>query len=104
MRTVPRFIFDDPHCSLCGLIFLFTIFAGKIRSPHLAAVIAHMVATGQAVYDPPNQTSAVLLYWRSPEEWAQVLHDWVRGLTPHPMLLMHSNDNDPVSRRARQAI
>ncbi|PIL24802.1 hypothetical protein GSI_12688 [Ganoderma sinense ZZ0214-1] len=48
----------------------------KIRAPHLAAVIAHMVATDQAVYDPPNQTSAVLLYWRTPEEWAQVLYDW----------------------------
>ncbi|TBU34011.1 ESCRT-II complex vps25 subunit [Dichomitus squalens] len=48
----------------------------KIRAAHLAAILAHMVTSGQAVYDPPNQTSAVLLYWRSPEEWAQVLHDW----------------------------
>ena len=47
-----------------------------------------MVATGQAVYDPPNQTSAVLLYWRSPEEWAQVLYDWVRHpFSPFQLLL-----------------
>ncbi len=30
------------------------------------------------MYDPPNQTSSALLFWRSPEEWAQVLYDWVR--------------------------
>ena len=37
-----------------------------------------MVAANQAMYEPPNQTSSVLLFWRSPEEWAQVLYDWVR--------------------------
>ncbi|KAI0730970.1 ESCRT-II complex vps25 subunit [Earliella scabrosa] len=48
----------------------------RIRPAHLAAILADMVHGTQAIYDPPNQTSAVLLFWRSPEEWAQVLYDW----------------------------
>lgn len=35
-----------------------------------------MVAKGIAVYEPAKQTRAVLLYWRLPEEWAEVLHQW----------------------------
>ena len=51
--------------------------AGRLRGSHLAAIMAEMVKGNQAQYDPPNQTQTVLLYWRSPEEWAHVLHDWV---------------------------
>lgn len=88
MRTVPPLNLRGPSLSQRGLIRPFSSLAGKIRSPHLAAIITHMVATGQAVYDPPNQTSAVLLYWRSPEEWAQVLYDWVRHpFSPFQLLL-----------------
>lgn len=36
-----------------------------------------MVAKNVAAYDPPKQTRSVLLYWRLPEEWADVLHEWV---------------------------
>jgi hypothetical protein len=37
-----------------------------------------MVAKNLAVYEPAKQTRSILLYWRLPEEWAQVLHEWVR--------------------------
>lgn len=37
-----------------------------------------MVAKNLAVYEPAKQTRSVLLYWRLPEEWAEVLHEWVR--------------------------
>jgi len=37
-----------------------------------------MVAKDLAVYEPVKQTRSVLLYWRLPEEWAEVLHEWVR--------------------------
>ena len=37
-----------------------------------------MVQRNVAVYAPTKQTRSVLLYWRSPEEWADVLHHWVR--------------------------
>ena len=51
---------------------------GRLRSSHLTSILASMVASGAAIYEPPNQTQSVLLFWRSPEEWAQVLYDWVR--------------------------
>ena len=37
-----------------------------------------MVTKDLAVYEPAKQTRSVLLYWRLPEEWAEVLHEWVR--------------------------
>ncbi|KAI0766155.1 ESCRT-II complex vps25 subunit [Trametes elegans] len=51
----------------------------RLLSSHLSAILADMVAKGDAVYEPPRQTSSVLLYWRSPEEWAQVLYDWANA-------------------------
>lgn len=36
-----------------------------------------MVAKNVASYEPAKQTRSVLLYWRLPEEWAEVLHGWV---------------------------
>jgi ESCRT-II complex subunit len=41
-----------------------------------------MVGMNLAVYEPPKQMRAVLLYWRLPEEWAEVLHGWVRAKPP----------------------
>lgn len=40
-----------------------------------------MVSKNLAVYEPPKQTKSVILYWRSLDEWAEALHDWVRGYT-----------------------
>ncbi|RDX54094.1 ESCRT-II complex vps25 subunit [Lentinus brumalis] len=51
----------------------------RLRPSHLAAILSSMVAANQAMYEPPNQTSSVLLFWRSPEEWAQVLYDWANS-------------------------
>ncbi|KAI0831896.1 ESCRT-II complex vps25 subunit [Trametes gibbosa] len=48
----------------------------RLFSSHLATILADMVAKGHAAYEPPRQTALVLLYWRSADEWAQVLHDW----------------------------
>jgi ESCRT-II complex subunit VPS25 len=33
-----------------------------------------------AIYEPPKQTRSVLIYWRLPEEWAEVLYEWVRAV------------------------
>jgi len=35
-----------------------------------------MVNAGEAAYEPPRQTSSVLIFWRTPEEWAELLHEW----------------------------
>ncbi|KAG1779925.1 hypothetical protein EV702DRAFT_1276851 [Suillus placidus] len=39
--------------------------------------MAAMVAKNVAVHEPSKQTHAVLLYWRLPDEWADVLHSWI---------------------------
>ncbi|KAI0072294.1 ESCRT-II complex vps25 subunit [Panus rudis PR-1116 ss-1] len=48
----------------------------RLLSPHLEYILSQMVIKNQAVYDPPKQTKSVLLFWRTPEEWAEVLHEW----------------------------
>ena len=50
---------------------------GKIQPSHLSNLMETMVAKNQAAYEPPKQTRSVLIYWRLPEEWAEVLYDWV---------------------------
>ena len=50
---------------------------GKVLPSHLSSILEAMVAKNVAAYDPPKQTRSVLLYWRLPEEWADVLHEWV---------------------------
>ena len=50
---------------------------GKLPPSHLQYIISQMVAKNVAVHEPAKQTRSVLLYWRLPEEWATVLHEWV---------------------------
>lgn len=52
--------------------------AGKLQPPALKQLLAHMAAEGNAAADPPKQTTTYLLYWRKPEEWGQLIYDWVR--------------------------
>lgn len=51
--------------------------AGRLHPPHLSAIMTAMVSKDLAVYEPPKQNRSILLYWRLPEEWAEVLYDWV---------------------------
>ena len=53
------------------------VLSGKVLPSHLAQLLATMVAQNVAAYEPPKQTRAVLLFWRQPEEWAEVLYNWV---------------------------
>ncbi|OCH87539.1 ESCRT-II complex vps25 subunit [Obba rivulosa] len=48
----------------------------RLLPAHLASLIADMVSKNLASYDPPNQTRSVLLWWRQPDEWAEVLYQW----------------------------
>ena len=50
---------------------------GRLLPSHLSALIASMVSNNLAAYEPSKQTRSVLLFWRLPEEWAEVLHSWV---------------------------
>ncbi|KAI0692507.1 ESCRT-II complex vps25 subunit [Cytidiella melzeri] len=51
----------------------------KLLPSHLSAIFADMVSKNLAVYEPVKQTSSVLLYWRTPDEWAEVLHSWAES-------------------------
>jgi ESCRT-II complex subunit VPS25 len=50
---------------------------GRVLPSYLSSLIAALVANNVAVYEPAKQTRSVLLFWRLPEEWADVLHSWV---------------------------
>ena len=50
---------------------------GRLLPSYLEYIISQLVAKGLAVYEPAKQTRSVQLYWRLPEEWAEVLHEWV---------------------------
>ena len=65
-------IWHDNNCPL-------EIPTGRLKPTLLADIIGVMVRENLAVYEPPKQTRAVVLYWRLPEEWAEVLHEWVRA-------------------------
>jgi ESCRT-II complex subunit VPS25 len=60
-------------------------------SDYLTRIIGIMVSKNLAVYEPAKQTRAVLLYWRLPEEWAEVLHEWVRDPSFPPSSLSISS-------------
>lgn len=51
---------------------------GRMQPRHLSHIMTEMVAKNLAMYEPVKQTRAVLLWWRTPEEWAEELHKWVR--------------------------
>ncbi|OBZ73694.1 Vacuolar protein-sorting-associated protein 25 [Grifola frondosa] len=51
----------------------------RLLPSHLSFILADMVSKNLATYDPPKQTRSALLYWRLPEDWAEVLHEWVNG-------------------------
>ena len=53
---------------------------GILKRRHLEDLMRTMVAVGDAMYEPEGQTSAIMLYWRRPEQWAETIHEWVRRL------------------------
>lgn len=58
--------------------------SGKLQPPALKQLLAHMAAEGSAAADPPKQGAMYLLYWRKPEEWGQLIYDWVSLLDALP--------------------
>ncbi|KIM22818.1 hypothetical protein M408DRAFT_18069 [Serendipita vermifera MAFF 305830] len=48
----------------------------KLTGQQVTTLLQTLVSRNQAAYEPPKQLSSVILYWRKPEEWAEVLHSW----------------------------
>jgi len=67
----------------------------KILPSHLSNLMETMVATNLATYEPSKQTRSVLIYWRLPEEWAEVLHDWVVSTGQLNTILTFFDITDP---------
>ncbi|EKM50605.1 uncharacterized protein PHACADRAFT_178343 [Phanerochaete carnosa HHB-10118-sp] len=59
----------------------------RLLPSHLVYIMADMVAKNRAVYEPARQTRSVLLYWRTPEEWAEALHGWADSTGQLNMIL-----------------
>lgn len=50
---------------------------GRVRPEYLTFILSQLVMKNLGVYDPLKQDRSVLLFWRTPDEWAEVLHSWV---------------------------
>ncbi|KAI0318756.1 ESCRT-II complex vps25 subunit, partial [Amylostereum chailletii] len=48
----------------------------RMKPAYLSFILESMVKENLAAYEPLGQNRAVLLFWRLPEEWAEVLHEW----------------------------
>ncbi|KIM47132.1 hypothetical protein M413DRAFT_440655 [Hebeloma cylindrosporum] len=49
----------------------------KMTPGHLCNIMVAMADKNLAIYEPPKQKRSILVYWRLPEEWAEVLYEWV---------------------------
>ncbi|KAF9459341.1 ESCRT-II complex subunit-domain-containing protein [Collybia nuda] len=67
----------------------------KLLPMHLTQILAKMVFSNVATYDPPKQTRSVLLYWRLPDEWAEVLHSWAVSTAQLNTILTFYDITDP---------
>jgi len=63
---------------------------GRLMPNHLSNIISTMVSKNLAAYEPPKQTRSALIFWRLPEEWAEVLYDWVSALLDEMETLKYS--------------
>ncbi|KAH9479182.1 Vacuolar protein-sorting-associated protein 25 [Psilocybe cubensis] len=67
----------------------------RILPDHLSNIIATMVSKNLASYEPAKQTRSALIYWRLPEEWAEVLYDWVVSIGQLNTILTFYDITDP---------
>ncbi|KZP17555.1 ESCRT-II complex, vps25 subunit [Athelia psychrophila] len=67
----------------------------RIMPSHLSYIFADMVAKNVAGYEPPKQTRSILVYWRLPEEWAEVLHGWVTSTAQLNTIMTFYEITDP---------
>ncbi|KAI9440632.1 ESCRT-II complex vps25 subunit [Lactarius indigo] len=67
----------------------------RMMPNYLAHVLDVMINKDLAVYEPIKQTRAVLLYWRSLEEWADVLHEWATNTGQLNTILTFYEISDP---------
>ncbi|PFH50282.1 hypothetical protein AMATHDRAFT_75690 [Amanita thiersii Skay4041] len=67
----------------------------KMLPSHLSNILNAMVKKNVAVYEPPKQTHSVVLYWRTPEEWAEALHEWASSTGQLNTIMTYYDITDP---------
>jgi ESCRT-II complex subunit VPS25 len=67
----------------------------RLMPNHLAHLLGIMISKDLAVYEPAKQSRAILLYWRLPEEWAEVLYEWVTNTGQLNTILTFYEISDP---------
>ncbi|KAG6910915.1 hypothetical protein DXG01_006598 [Tephrocybe rancida] len=72
--------------------------SGKVLPPYLSHILSAMVAKDLAAYEPQKQTRSVLLYWRSPDAWAETLHSWATETGQLNTIMTFYDITDPPIR------
>jgi len=67
----------------------------RLLPSHLSYLFTEMIAKNMAAYEPVKQTRSILLYWRLPEEWAEVLHEWATSTAQLNIILTFYEITDP---------
>ncbi|TEB22013.1 ESCRT-II complex, vps25 subunit [Coprinellus micaceus] len=68
----------------------------RLPPTHLESILTAMVVKGVAAYEPAKQTRSVLLYWRLPEEWAEVLHQWATSTGQMNTIMTYYEITEPA--------
>ncbi|TXT15685.1 hypothetical protein VHUM_00188 [Vanrija humicola] len=81
-----------------GEVFANKAINRKLLPPALKQVLAHMAKEGHAAPEPPKQAATYLIFWRKPEEWGQMMYDWVsdNGMTGTILTFYDLTDGDLV--------
>jgi len=63
-----------------------------------------MVSEGAAFFEPPRQTRSVVVCWKTVEEWAEMLFDWVSSTGQLNTILTHYEIQEPPVESALSRI
>ncbi|EJD07514.1 ESCRT-II complex, vps25 subunit [Fomitiporia mediterranea MF3/22] len=67
----------------------------RVLPDFLAFLLETLVVKNMASYEPPKQNRSVILYWRTPEEWGEVLHEWATSTGQLNTILTFYEITDP---------
>ena len=65
-----------------------TLTAGKLKLDFLRELVESMVKDGQAEWADKNTKVQALLHWLKPEEWANMISNWVCTCNIYALLIV----------------
>ncbi|WWC59654.1 uncharacterized protein I303_102214 [Kwoniella dejecticola CBS 10117] len=68
----------------------------KLLTPSLRRLLTEMSKNGEAAPDPPKQDNRYSIYWKKPDEWADLIYTWImdNGLNSSIMTFYEITDGD----------